>query len=694
MPPPRLLRSVNLLGLCTAGFLLHAGVASAQMNLKPTILKPESNQPTTAPTRVTRFDPARHMGIAEVRPGMKGYGLTVYAGSEVKKFNVEVIAIIRNSFGPGQDVILINCIDDYIAHTGPVEGMSGSPIFLTDAAGKDRMIGAFAYGWDQQKDPVAGVQPIENMLGLEPVAEVAGFDTGGGTDAAGDAVVQATWSLADANVLESLSRNRGVSLRDFFSGAGSIRAAGNYKSTTDTDRHGLKRLSIPLALSMRVNEFGELADSFRDAGLMPMSGGNRSGGTLSGGMMSGGILSGGKLIEAPDHFEPGGTLIAPMITGDLDAAAVGTVTEVIPAKNGQPTRVYGFGHPFNGDGPVRLPMATGTIATIIATNSSSFKLGSTGKVIGTLDMDSTFGIAGDVGPIAPMVPLKVNFTNKIDGSARTFNYQLAPHPQLLPRLAAMAVMSSAMQRNNLPPLHTLDYKVSMQFGLSLESKEAPRVIEFSNTQSSLEGEGLLRQVAGPILAMSENPFGRRVPRSIVIDATLSSGIRVAELRGVSSDRTTYRPGEDVALRLNIRKFRSSDATIPAIFALPADLADGKYTLFVSDAQTHTQTEFSTSPQKFDATSPDEVAAIITEFSGKRNDAVYIRLTPETPRADIAIGRTSLPGLPASIRSRLSSLKNPDLKPTMQSFSSVIATDMIVSGQSEIVIVVDRKAKRP
>ena len=54
-------------------------------------------------------------------------------------------------------------------HVGPVEGMSGSPIFLyaaddTQHKGPAKMIGAFAYGWEWEKDPIAGVQPIEYML--------------------------------------------------------------------------------------------------------------------------------------------------------------------------------------------------------------------------------------------------------------------------------------------------------------------------------------------------------------------------------------------------------------------------------------------------------------------------------------------------------------------------------------------------
>ena len=37
--------------------------------------------------------------------------------------------------------------------------MSGSPIYIND-----RLIGAYAYGWDFQTEPVAGVTPIAKML--------------------------------------------------------------------------------------------------------------------------------------------------------------------------------------------------------------------------------------------------------------------------------------------------------------------------------------------------------------------------------------------------------------------------------------------------------------------------------------------------------------------------------------------------
>src|SRR5688572_23243565 len=124
----------------------------------------------------TVFDPARHMRVSEVRPGMTGFGRSVFSGTKVERFEVEVISVLKN-FNPKNDVILIKCRGQNLEHTGAVAGMSGSPIYLRDESGRDRMVGAFAYGWPLSKDPIAGVQPIEYMLEIP-----LGAPGGGGAD--------------------------------------------------------------------------------------------------------------------------------------------------------------------------------------------------------------------------------------------------------------------------------------------------------------------------------------------------------------------------------------------------------------------------------------------------------------------------------------------------------------------------------
>src|ERR1700712_2674283 len=98
------------------------------------------------------------MPISEIRPGMRGYGLSVFQGTTPERFDVEVIDVLRN-FRPDQDMVLIKTPHPLLDHAGSVAGMSGSPIYLDN-----RLVGAYAYGWAFGKDPVAGVTPIVNML--------------------------------------------------------------------------------------------------------------------------------------------------------------------------------------------------------------------------------------------------------------------------------------------------------------------------------------------------------------------------------------------------------------------------------------------------------------------------------------------------------------------------------------------------
>ena len=42
---------------------------------------------------------AEKMPLSEVRKGMKGYGLTVFEGTEVERFDVEILGVLEN-IGP------------------------------------------------------------------------------------------------------------------------------------------------------------------------------------------------------------------------------------------------------------------------------------------------------------------------------------------------------------------------------------------------------------------------------------------------------------------------------------------------------------------------------------------------------------------------------------------------------------------
>src|SRR5690242_11532807 len=67
------------------------------------------------------FDPARHMRVSEVREGMTGYGLSVFKGTRIDRFEVKVVSVLKN-FNPKYDVVLIECKGANLEHTGAIAG--------------------------------------------------------------------------------------------------------------------------------------------------------------------------------------------------------------------------------------------------------------------------------------------------------------------------------------------------------------------------------------------------------------------------------------------------------------------------------------------------------------------------------------------------------------------------------------------
>ncbi|MEK9158761.1 MAG: SpoIVB peptidase S55 domain-containing protein, partial [Patescibacteria group bacterium] len=104
------------------------------------------------------------MPVKDIKPGMKGYGYTVYQGVMPEKFKFEVLGVdYFYNTAVDSPVVLVKLTsgpkDFPPEKTGVVAGMSGSPMYING-----KLVGALAYGFGKlPKDPIAGIQPAENM---------------------------------------------------------------------------------------------------------------------------------------------------------------------------------------------------------------------------------------------------------------------------------------------------------------------------------------------------------------------------------------------------------------------------------------------------------------------------------------------------------------------------------------------------
>src|ERR1035437_3658799 len=103
---------------------------------------------------------AKIFPLAEMRRGLRGGAYTVFEGVTPEPMEVEILGVLKDAIGPGQDMILARLHGEKPEYTGVVAGMSGSPGYIDG-----RLVGAIGYRIGQfSKEPICGITPIEQML--------------------------------------------------------------------------------------------------------------------------------------------------------------------------------------------------------------------------------------------------------------------------------------------------------------------------------------------------------------------------------------------------------------------------------------------------------------------------------------------------------------------------------------------------
>lgn len=376
----------------------------------------------TFPSKRATADVAS-ISVDKIKPGMKGYGLTVFSGTEPEKFDVEVIDVLHK-FRPDQDLILVKTIHPRLEKVKVVAGMSGSPIFLNDG-GTAKIAGAYAYGWSFGNEPVAGVTPIANMVAelkrpllpillspkakspigpsVGPKAKKTGALDGLDLDDAIDASKSATrWTGApgsyslDAHVKEVAARL----------GAGGPNV-------------GPQTVETPLIVGgMSDKTVKALATELAPLGLVPLQGGGA------------GVAAAAK--GAPEHFVDGGAIAVQLLRGDSAAQAVGTVTHVIGDK------MVGFGHPMMEVGASDFPTAIARILWVLSSDQRSFKIGEPVRDLGTLTQDRQACIVVDEAVSAPMIAMKIDIEGDPTIAKKSWSMEVVHDRLMSPMWTAFA----------------------------------------------------------------------------------------------------------------------------------------------------------------------------------------------------------------------------------------------------------------
>ncbi|HEX5719500.1 MAG TPA: SpoIVB peptidase S55 domain-containing protein [Thermoanaerobaculia bacterium] len=569
------------LGLLLSALLVPAAFAGQTGN--EAVPKEAQVPPIPAPTHPIERqgpDPLPIISVDEVKTGQRGYGLSVFAGKEPERFEVEVVGVVRNQYGPGLSHILARLTGKGLEVSGVANGMSGSPVFIDG-----RLAGAVAFSWPFSHEAIAGITPIESMrqlsglVGMPPTSPIPPVPP--------------------------------VPLADILAG----------KIPSDLLEREMARLRPRMgndavaSLQWVTSGFGEMSQGIlqRALGSASSAGEARPG-------------------DTEKDLKPGSAVAAVLVDGDFRLAATGTVTD----RYGD--QVLAFGHPFLGLGPIKVPMASSEVVTVLSNQYASFKISNLGQEIGAFEQDRKAGIQGRMGQKAPTIPMVVRISGGGNEKPREFHMRLAEVPFFTNMFVGSTVVASLESAIYTSGRQGLDVKA--RFGLE---KYGDLVME-----QSFDGDSAVGEVAAFLLAVSayltQNPLEQVRFESIEVDVTQSPLPRAATLVGAHAQRTVVRPGDRVGINLDLAAYEGPRFRRAFSIDLPDDLPAGRYSLMIGDGYSVDAVRLALEP--VEPVTFAQALELLGSFHSRRNLVVLgVYGGP-----GLSVAGEVMPRLPGSVRS--------------------------------------------
>lgn len=699
-----------LLACLVAGTLLTTTLAQEQQQQMPgesqarssLIAVPDVAQPT--------------MPLQDVRKGMVGYGLTVFSGTKIEPFAVKVESVIPKS-SPARGTIWITSDDPRLLVSGPVQGMSGSPIYLYDQPMSNeqlakrmgtggRLVGAFAFGYGLSKGCLAGVQPIAYMRatgtrvgqstsagmttspGSQPsparaAAALARLSEALGTGQAGHAAMSPASRDAQAriklfaNLLDSTRQNTKPATAS--DGAANTSMWGARPTPFPQDNLDA-RSAQPLALPMAVGSADMarlLAPLMSDTGIVPVARG-LAGAPSS--LQNVDISSEPPGVNVDDvRIEPGSVLSIPLAFGDLDLSAAGTVTDVLPDGT-----VLGFGHPMFGTGAVNVPLATGYVYYVVPRLTTSFKMAGTLGLAGTISRDESPAVAGGPGVKFDTAPVHVN-VDMTGHPKQSYSYRVVDHKRLTAPIAASVIVGSLQASQSMPEDNTTYLTATVEM-------TGNRRFEI-DTIMAMSGAGeVASNIVPPLMTLMENEHERLSLTGMTVNVRVEPTVKIGSITSARVKRATVKPGETVQMAVDIVRYLQPPQTHTLKLKIPIDVPDGQYEVVISDAATYLRQYFSSRPHLMDTKDVDDLLAIVERITEAKQDRLYA--TIQLPQTGIAIGRQQLDQLPSSRLAMIATPSSTRVTPFGRSISAYKTTPMHITGATSLSITVQSDGPKP
>ena len=518
------------------------------------------------------------MPLKDIHAGMHAVGKTVFEGDKVEDFQVEILGILENT-GPKQNIILGRLSGGPLAHTGVMQGMSGSPVYING-----KLIGAVALAFPFSKDPIAGIRPIEEM-----------FRVG----AAGPLKTGNPPPRRAFRPNNSQPGRESDDLASFFPARSAHAQFGDMRMT---------EVATPISLSgFTSSAIDQFAPKLRALGLEPRQG----------------ISLGGAPVNQmgdPAKLRPGSMISVELMTGDMSVGADGTLTCVDDGK------VYAFGHRFLAIGPTDIPFTRSDVITLLANMNTSFKISSARELMGTISQDRDTAITGKLGARAAMLPLDISITQDTK-HVDAYHMHMVNDRFLSPFLLQMAVLSAIDATERSLGASSIVVRGSVEF------ENRKETIQLRNIYAADAGAPMqaATSTAVPIAYLMQGGFDALKIKRISVELESLDRKKEMNIGQVYLSRKEARPGDTVELMTLFEGENGAEATRSLHYTIPSGTAPGTLYFTVADGM---QTSLAELRQIIGETphSPEQLISTVNRV--RPSDKAYVRVWRAEPAYEV------------------------------------------------------------
>ncbi|MEO7650377.1 MAG: hypothetical protein ABIZ80_07900, partial [Bryobacteraceae bacterium] len=544
--------------------------------------------------------PVQILKSSELKPGMKATAWTVFQGTEPEAIPIEIIGLMKNAWGPKQDIIL-GKMGGKAERTNVAGGMSGSPVYIDG-----KLIGAVALRLSVfSPDAICGITPIELML------EINDLDASRPSDARTPQQARAGSEIAVPSELLAQAVAAGLS-------PNLIRQSPL-----------LTPIDTPLTFSgFNENVLREFGPMFQQMGVSAVQGG-----------AGGAVYATKPALGWQDSLQPGGVIAGVLVSGDMSVTGLGTVTY----NDGK--RVLGFGHPFFNLGPVDMPMSRGEVLMVLSSKFQPNKIANATEIVGSLTQDRHSGIMGVLGKQSDMIPVSVNVRSYGEGATvrneKKFRFNVFVHQKWTPYLMMVTLFNTVSGVNEF--MDEATYRLSG----TVEMDGQPNL-----SLNTMQASGEMPMPAPMLLAgWWGDKFNRlflntvKTPRlkSVSVNVDLLPDRRSAGIENAWVAQNEVRAGDDVAVKVFLRPYRGERIEREFKVRIPSGIAKGDQRILLSDADTANRMQSMAGFFNRNIDLPQTVSLINQERS---NNKLYVSLVQQSPTA--YYDDKTLPSLPASV----------------------------------------------